>query len=150
MKNIFFVSRSCRLHRKMKMSFYEDKTAEILSENKNVKCFIISTALHKNQKNIIKKKINKVNYFSLPNNEPEVFNIKFSDLINKLVQDDKKNFIIFNQFYKIGKKLNDYSKASFFYSLHCPFSANFSAIHFPIPLVEPVIKATGFVIIYFL
>ncbi len=110
----------------MKMSFYEDKTAEILSENKNVKCFIISTALHKNQKNIIKKKINKVNYFSLPNNEPEVFNIKFSDLINKLVQDDKKNFIIFNQFYKIGKKLNDYSKASFFYSLHCPFSANFS------------------------
>ena len=126
MKNIFFVSRSCRLHRKMKMSFYEDKTAEILSESKNIKCFIISTALNKNQKNIIKKKINKVNYFSLPNNEPEIFNIKFSKLLNKLVHDNKKNYIIFNQFYKISEKLNNYSKASFLYSLHCPFSANFS------------------------
>ena len=100
MKNIFFVSRSCRLHRKMKMSFYEDKTAEILSESKNIKCFIISTALNKNQKNIIKKKINKVNYFSLPNNEPEVFNIKFSKLLNKLVQDNKKIILSLINFIK--------------------------------------------------
>ena len=126
MKNIFFVSRSCRLHRKMKMSFYEDKTAEILSEDKNIKCFVISTALHKNQKKIIKKKINKVNYFSLPNNNPEVFDIRFSKLLIKLIQDEKKNYIIFNQFYKISENLNSYSKAIFLYSLHCPFSANFS------------------------
>ena len=50
MKYIFFISRSCRLHRKMKMSFYEDKSAEILSKIQGVKCLILSTALKKSQK----------------------------------------------------------------------------------------------------
>ena len=56
MKYIYFISRSCRLHRKMKMSFYEDKTAEILTKIKGVKCLIVSTALKKDQKKYLKKK----------------------------------------------------------------------------------------------
>ena len=56
MKYIYFISRSCRLHRKMKMSFYEDKTAEILSKIKGVKCLIVSTALKKDQKKKYLKK----------------------------------------------------------------------------------------------
>ena len=39
----------------MKMSFYEDKTAEILSKVNGIKCFVVSTALTEGQKEIIKK-----------------------------------------------------------------------------------------------
>ena len=63
MKYIFFISRSCRLHRKMKMSFYEDKSAEILSKIQGVKCLILSTALKKSQKKIYKKKLMELNIY---------------------------------------------------------------------------------------
>ena len=126
MKYIYFISRSCRLHRKMKMSFYEDKTAEILSKIKGVKCLIISTALKKNQKIIFKKKINGIQYVCLPNDNPEVFNLKFSKILSKLIDDKPKNYLIFNQFYQLDKNLFNFKLANFIYSVHCPFSANFS------------------------
>lgn len=126
MKYIYFISRSCRLHRKMKMSFYEDKTAEILSKIKGVKCLIVSTALKKDQKKILKKKVNGVQYLCLPNNNPEVFNLKFSEILSKLIDDKSENYLIFNQFYQLDKALIDFKLANFIYSVHCPFSANFS------------------------
>ena len=99
MKYIFFISRSCRLHRKMKMSFYEDKSAEILSKIQGVKCLILSTALKKSQKKIYKKKINGIEYLCFPNNSPETFNKKFSNLLCDFINDSSKNYLIFNQFY---------------------------------------------------
>ena len=126
MKYIYFISRSCRLHRKMKMSFYEDKTAEILSKIKGVKCLIISTALKKSQKITFKKKINGIQYVCLPNDNPEVFNLKFSKILSKLIDDNPKNYLIFNQFYQLDKDLFNFKLANFIYSVHCPFSANFS------------------------
>ena len=129
MKYIFFISRSCRLHRKMKMSFYEDKTAEILSKLSGVKCLILSTALKKNQKKIYKKKINGIEYLCLPNDNPEVFNKKFSNLLSNFINDSSKNYLIFNQFYELDNKLYDFKKTNFIYSVHCPFSANYSNRH---------------------
>ncbi len=126
MKYIYFISRSCRLHRKMKMSFYEDKTAEILSKINGVKCLIISTALKKDQKTIFKKKINGVQYVCLPNDNPEVFDFKFSKILSKLIDDKPKNYLVFNQFYQLDKSLLNFKLANFIYSVHCPFSANFS------------------------
>lgn len=110
----------------MNMSFYEDKTAEILSKIDNVKCSIISTAIYKNQKKIIHKKINNISYFSLPNKYPEIFESNFSKCIHYFIKDNSNNILIFNQFYKINSDLQKYKKAKFFYSIHCPFSQNYS------------------------
>ena len=126
MKYIFFISRSCRLHRKMKMSFYEDKSAEILSKIQGVKCLILSTALKKSQKKIYKKKINGIEYLCFPNNSPETFNKKFSNLLCDFINDSSKNYLIFNQFYELDNNLYNFEKSNFLYSVHCPFSANYS------------------------
>ena len=126
MKYIYFISRACRLHRKMKMSFYEDKTAEILSQIKGVKCLIVSTALNVNQKKIISKKINNIEYFSLPNRSPEIFDIEFSDQVSNFIGDKVNNYLIFNQFYELSFNLFNFKEAKFFYSVHCPFSQNYS------------------------
>lgn len=110
----------------MKMSFYEDKTAEILSKVNGIKCFVVSTALTEGQKEIIKKKINNIEYIVLPNNNPEVFDKKFSILLSNYIKDSSKNYFIFNQFYKLDKDLFNFKLSNFLYSIHCPFSANFS------------------------
>ena len=108
------------------MSFYEDKTAEILSKIKGIKCLILSTALKKNQKKINKKKINGIEYLCFPNNNPEVFNKKFSNLLSNFINDSSNNYLIFNQFYELSDKLYNFKKTNFIYSVHCPFSANYS------------------------
>jgi len=110
----------------MKMSFYEDKTAEILSQIKGVKCLIVSTALNVNQKKIISKKINNIEYFSLPNRSPEIFDIEFSDQVSNFIGDKVNNYLIFNQFYELSFNLFNFKEAKFFYSVHCPFSQNYS------------------------
>ena len=46
--------------------------------------------------------------------------------MSNFINDSSKNYLIFNQFYELDNKLYDFKKTNFIYSVHCPFSANYS------------------------
>lgn len=123
---IILVNRASKYHRNESMSFYEDKTANILKKyGHNI--YVISTSLKKNQNEHETFDEGNIKYIYLKNCNPEKLSISFTYELKKYLINLKKHFKVKSIF---GNSLDlyplstysEFKQIKFFHNIHSPLS----------------------------